>query len=290
MPFDIVHAIWSGWSGLTATGISTLLRIPSLVHIAGGELASIPQIAYGGSRSWHGRAREAFTLRAASVITAASAPVIERLAELGFEAQRVPLGVDLSAWPARRPVKRDPLRRARLIHVASLNRVKDQTTLLRALALLAGSGVDFELDLIGEDTLHGEIQQLGARLGLAERVRFHGFLTQRQMRPIMLAGDLMVMSSLHETGPLVMLEAAVLGIPTVGTAVGHVREWSPHAAVSVPVGDAGRLAQAIAGLLANEELRMRLAHSAHQRALQEDADYTAGCFQRLYARLCPTAR
>jgi glycosyltransferase involved in cell wall biosynthesis len=225
------------------------------------------------------------TLRAASAVTAASAPIIERLSELGVAAQRVPLGVDLTAWPPRDPVRRDPGQPAKLIHVASLNRVKDQTTLLRALASLSGSGVDFEMDVVGEDILNGEIQRLNAQLGLSERVRFRGFLTQRQLRPLVEATHLMVLSSRHETGPLVMLEAAVAGVPTVGTAVGHIREWSPDAAVAVPVGDWARLAEAIAKILEDEELRLRIARAAQQRAVREDADYTAGCFQALYTKL-----
>jgi hypothetical protein len=36
---------------------------------------------------------------------------------------------------------------------------------------------------------------------------------------------------------MVVLEAATLGIPTVGTRVGHIAEWSPRAAIAVPTGD-----------------------------------------------------
>ena len=200
MPFDIVHAIWSAGPGLIAVTCGKLLRIPSLIHIGGGELVSLPDIAYGGALRWRGRLREACTLRAASAITAASAPVIETLSKRGLTALRVPLGVDLSAWPARDPVRRDPARPARLIHVASLNRVKDQATLLRALAALVTSGVPFEMDIVGDDTLQGEVQALSATLGLSARVRFRGFLPQRELRPLIEAADLMVLSSRHETG------------------------------------------------------------------------------------------
>jgi glycosyltransferase involved in cell wall biosynthesis len=284
-PFDIVHAIWSGRPGLIAVASGKLLGIPSLVHIAGGELVSIPEIAYGGRLKWRGRLREAWTLRAASAVTAASTPIIEMLTELGVAAQRIPLGVDLTAWPPRHPVQRDESRPARLIHLASLNRVKDQSTLLRALAALMRSGVNFETKIVGEDTLHGEIQAMTTELGLSERVTFLGFLPQRQLRPIVEAADLMILSSRHEAGPLAMLEAAVAGVPTVGTAVGHIHEWSPAAAASVPVGDWASLGKTIGQLLADEGLRLRIAHEAQQRAVREDANYTAERFQALYARL-----
>jgi glycosyltransferase involved in cell wall biosynthesis len=284
-PFNIVHAIWSGWPGLIAVASGKILGIPCLVHIAGGELVSIPEIAYGGRLKWYGRLREAYNLRAASAVTAASTPVIEMLAELGVAAQRIPLGVDLTAWPPRDPVQRDQSRPARLIHVASLNRVKDQATLLRALSSLMRSGVNFEMKVVGEDTLHGEMQTMTLELGLSERVRFLGFLPQRQLRPVVEAADLMILSSRHEAGPLAMLEAAVAGVPTVGTAVGHIHEWSPAAAASVPVGDWAHLAKTIAQLLADEDLRLRIAREALRRAVREDADYTAECFEALYARL-----
>ena len=290
VPFDIVHAIWSGWPGLIAVVSGKILGIPSVIHIAGGELVSIRDIAYGGALTWRGRVREALTLRAASALTAASAPVIEALSRRGLSALRVPLGVDLTTWPPRDPVRRDLLRPARLIHVASLNRVKDQPTLLRALASLVRSGVSFEMDIVGDDTLHGEVQALTVTLGLSDRVRFRGFLPQRELRPLIEAADLMLLSSRHETGPLAMLEAAVAGVPTAGTAVGHLHEWSPHAAVSVPVGDWARLAQAIEGMLDDEELRLRIAREALRRAVREDADYTADRIQALYGSLIKSRR
>lgn len=283
--FEVVHSIWSGWGGLVAVTVAKLLGIPSLIHVTGGELVSIPQIGYGGRRTWRGRMREAWTLRSTDLITVPSAPILDLVSDMGLRAQRVPLGVDLAAWPPRQPVRRDPARRARLIHVASLNSVKDQTTLLRALASLSRSGVDFELEIIGEDLLQGCIQSMSARLGLADKIGFHGFLPQRQLRPLVEAADLMILSSRHEAGPFVMLEAAVAGVPSVGTAVGHLHEWSPEAASSVPVGDWARLAEAIKRVLDDEDLRLRMARNALQRAMHEDADHTAECFQALYAAL-----
>ena len=282
-PFDVVHAIWSGSCGLIAVTCGRLLGIPSLVHIAGGELVSIAEIGYGGRLSWRGRLQEAWTLRAASAVSAASTPILEMLSALGVAAHRIPLGVDLTAWPPRDPVPRDPSRPARFIHVASLNRVKDQPTLLRALASLMRSGRNFEMNIVGQDTLNGEMQSMAAELGLSERVRFLGFLPQRQLRPILEAADLMILSSRHEAGPLAMLEAAVAGIPTVGTAVGHIREWSPVAAACVPVGDWAALGKVICQLLDDEDWRLRIAREALRMAVREDATYTAECFQTLYA-------
>jgi glycosyltransferase involved in cell wall biosynthesis len=282
-PFQIVHAIWSGSCGLVAVAVARMLRIPCFIHIAGGELAALPEIGYGSAIRWRGRVREAIVLRAATAVTAASSPVIDMLAQQGIAARRLPLGVDLDLWPPREPRRRDCQAPARLIHVASLNRVKDQETLLRTVGLLAGARSDFSMDIVGEDTLQGRMQSLAAQLQLSGTVRFHGFLPHRHLRPLMEAAHLMILSSRHETGPLAMLEAAVAGVPTVGTAVGHIAEWAPAAARCVAVGDAAGLANAIEQLLDDEDLRLRIAHEAFHRAVRDDADRTAAAFMALYS-------
>ena len=284
-PFDIVQAIFSGTCGLVALLAGRLLKISSAVHVGGGELVSIPDIAYGGAQTLRGRLREAIVLRRVSAVTAASAATIQALSRIGVAAQRLPLGVDLESWPPRHPLRRKPNEPARLIHVASLNRVKDQTMLLEALSLLLKAGCLFEMDIVGEDILGGEIQELARRLQISQRLRFHGFLSQKRMRPLVEAAHVMILTSRHETGPLAVLEAAVAGVPTVGTAVGHVAEWAPDAAVAVPVGNAELLAAAIQQILNDEERRMRTAGEAFKRATLEDADHTANGFRSLYTRL-----
>lgn len=284
-PFDLIQAIFSGSCSLIAVAAAKLLGVRSAVHIAGGELVALHEIGYGGRRKWKGRLREALILRGTDLITAASAPIIDSLKALGLKARRVPLGVDLRTWTplAPRARKAGP---ARLLHVASLNRVKDQSTMLHALAAVAEAGVAFRMDIVGVDTLDGETEALVRRLNLQRHVRLLGFKTQRELRPIMESADLLVMSSMHEAGPLVLLEAAAVGVPTVGTAVGHIAEWSPWAALAVPVGDSLGIALAIQQVLADEDLRIRLAVEAQRRAVLEDADYTARMFEALYGKLC----
>ncbi|MGH8258440.1 MAG: glycosyltransferase family 1 protein, partial [Steroidobacteraceae bacterium] len=155
-PFDAVQSIWSAACGLIAVTAGRALAIPSLVHVAGGEPVRLTDIGFGGRLTWRGRLQELVAMRGACIVTAASAPLVSLLAGLGCAAERLPLGVDLGQWTPRAPVARNGAA-ARLIHVASLNRVKDQPTLFAALALLAEQGIAFELDVIGEDTLDGRV-------------------------------------------------------------------------------------------------------------------------------------
>lgn len=285
--FDLIHAFWSS---LGAIGVlaGKWLHVPTVVTLAGGEVVGLADIEYGSLLSRRGRLALRVVSRWAAAVNTPSRFMRDLAAGLGVTAKVVPLGVDLVRWPPALPRPRDEAQPVRLLHVASLNRVKDQPTLLKAMAGLLADGIDFELTVIGYDTLGGEIQRMAIRLGLGSRVRFLGEAMHGEMRPWFEWADLLVMASRHEAGPLVTLEAAVAGVPTVGTRVGHIADLAPNAAMSVPSGDAPALAAAIGALARDEPRRLHLAAAAHAIAVHHDADFTARTFLETYAQFAPT--
>jgi len=283
-PFDLVHALFGG-SAVHAISAATWFRLPVLTHLTGGELVRIPEVGYGARLSPRGRIATRLIVAGSTRITVGT-PHMRRLAEsLGIRAGLVPLGVALDRWPPAAPRVRDGTRPARLLHVADLRPVKDQPMLLTAAALLRARGVPFELHVAGFDTTNGVIQRSAAARAVADVVHWHGLLAREPLRRLVEESDLLVHTSRHEAGPIAVLEAAIAGVPTVGTDVGHVNEWAPDAAVAVPVGDAGALADAIGSLLTDEPRRLTLARAAQHRALAIDADYTAASFERSYGEL-----
>jgi glycosyltransferase involved in cell wall biosynthesis len=284
-PFDVIHALWTGPSALAAALVSRLTRVPLLVHLTGGELVSLREVRYGQLLDWRWRVLNRWILGHAARITATSDPMITLAANAGFTATRVPLGVDLDDWPPRAPQPRDPAMPLRVIQVASLNRVKDHCTTLEALRVLAARGKAVMADFVGEDTLGGVVQATARRLGVDHLATFHGFLTQRGLRPLFERAHVHVVSSLHEAGPAAALEAALIGLPTVGTRVGHLQEWQPGAAITVEPRDAAGLADGIERLWQDEELRQRLARAAQAQALTEHAGHTAARFEQIYEEI-----
>lgn len=287
--FDIVHAFWAAGPGVAASLFSRLTGVPVMLMLPGGDLSAIPDIGYGARLTWRGRAAAAFAIAGATQITVPSHWMHDKAAAAGIDAIRLPYGVALDRWPAASPRRRRAGSPLRLIHVASLNRVKDQTMLLKAMAALRDRGLDFRLDIIGSDTLGGAVQLEATALGLGDHVAFHDFLPHDQLRPRIEAADILVMSSRHETVPIVLLEAAVAGVPTVGTAVGQIADWAPDAAIAVPIGDNVALAEAILRLGSNEEERLRLAATAQRLAVAEDADAVVRATRSLYIRLLTKA-
>lgn len=282
--FDVLHGVWVS-PGLVAGVAGRLIRRPVVVHLVGGDVAALPEIGYGLQRSRAGRLRLRLAARLAKHVTANSGYAVRLAAERGVVAERVPYGVSVRDWPALAPRRREPGAQARLLFAGSLNEVKDPWTLLRAAAALRDRGVDFRLDVIGGDTLGGAVQREAQALGLDERVRFHGFLPQRELRPWMERADLLLVTSRHECGPIVALEAALAGVPTVGTRVGHLADWAPDAAVPVPTADPLALAGAVESLLGDEDRRLSLACAAQRRALDDDADHAAARVLEIYRTL-----
>ena len=271
-PFDVVHAFWASGPGVAGGAFKVLTGAPLVLTLPGGDLCAFPDIGYGGLLTLSGRLRVKAALAAADCVIAPCESMVARAAGFGASARLVRFGVALDRWPVRAPRRRQSSSMVRLVHVADLNPIKDQSCLLRAMAVLKGRGLAFHLDQVGEDTLGGSIQQQANELGLSGEVTFHGHQRRAQLRKLVEAADIMVISSRHETGPVVALEAAAAGVPTVGTGVGQIADWAPDAALAVPVGDAEALAIAIERLAGHEELRLRLAHAAQKRVIAHDAD------------------
>jgi glycosyltransferase involved in cell wall biosynthesis len=283
--FDVAHAFWAGAPGQLAAAFAAMTRVPLVVTLPGGDLASIPEIGYGAQLHRRSRIATRFVLSRTSAIIVPSEWLGGQARAHGWEPIVCPFGVALDRWRPAQPRKRQAGEPLRLIHVGSLNPVKDQLTLLEAMRGLADEGVDFSLDIIGSDTLGGAVQRSCHALALDDRVSFHAFMPSSDLRKQFDAADLLVMSSLHEGAPIAMLEAAAAGVPTVGTAVGNIADWAPEAAFAVPVRDPTALSRAIAHLAANETQRLRLARAAHKRALNHDADAYAAQIRGIYSDL-----
>jgi glycosyltransferase involved in cell wall biosynthesis len=277
-PFDVVHGLWADPAGLAAALAAKRLGIPSIVTCDSGEFVAVPAIDYGSQRHARGRSIVALACRLATGVHVTTR-FMESLARAhGVEPIRIPLGLDLSQWPSASPPEGPPWR---LLQVASLNPVKDQTTLLRAVAL-ARRHVDAQLDLVGEDTLGGQLTRESASLELSDVVRFHGFVPHRDLPRFYQHAHLYVQSSWHEGGGGSVLEAAASGVAIAGTRAGYVSDWAPDAARAVPPGDAEALADAIVSLLGSRDTRHALAARAHAFVVANDIDTTVRALTDLY--------
>ncbi len=289
-PFAVFHAMWADETGLIAAWAGRWLGVPVVVSIAGGELARLDDISYGLQRGKFSRWIVKQALEGADQVVVACSYIQHLIAAAGLtisddKIRTIALGVDSEVF-RKVGTTISPLQKNHLIHVASLVGVKDQATLLRALARLETPAT---LDILGTGAQQNALQTLAVQLGIEERVNFVGGVDHLDLPGHYQKAALNILSSRHEGLGMVTLEAAACGVPTVSTAVGLLPDH-PSLGVSVPVGDDAALAAAIDALLADDQRRNNLAQSAYETARAHfTIHHTAEQFRRLYTELIDAA-
>ena len=280
--FDVLHGYFAHPAGMLAAIAGRALKTPTLVSCDSGEFVALADIGYGSQLRPSGRAAVAIACRLATRVHVTTRFMSDQARARGVDTVRIPVGVDIDRVPRRQPPADGPP--WRLLQVASLNPVKDQSTLLKALRI-AREEMDVRLDLVGEDTLDGALQRQAAELGLVDAVAFHGWLPHDALAPFHDAAHLYVQSSRHEGDGIAVLEACAAGVPVLGTAVGYVSDLAPQGATAVPTNDARALAWAVVRLLQEPAERSATAAAARAFVLSHDADWTSRKLVELYRSL-----
>jgi colanic acid/amylovoran biosynthesis glycosyltransferase len=130
-------------------------------------------------------------------------------------------GLDEIFWsPTPTPV----LHRPRLVSVGRLSEQKGQLLLIEAAAHLHAQGLEFELVIVGDGLLRGELERLIDERGLRGRVWITGFLDNDGVRRELTVARALVMSSFAEGLPVVIMEAMALGRPVISTHIAGIPE------------------------------------------------------------------
>ena len=248
-PFDLLHGIWAHEPGALAVRAANRIGVPSVVTVAGSELAHLPALSYGGG-PWSLNTRLCrYSLAHATLVTAVSELAVRPRRAL-VEPDRLevfPLGTDPRLFfPA--PVERlkgNPS----LLNVASLIPVKGHDVLLDALVRIRELHPDAVLHLVGAGTCRPRLEERAARADLAGSVRFHGDVRHEKLSDIYRGADLFVLSSYSEGQCLAAIESIACGTPVAGTAVGSLPDVVPPTHLS-PAGNVEALARAVNSALA----------------------------------------
>ncbi|WP_237152325.1 glycosyltransferase [Oryzibacter oryziterrae] len=137
-----------------------------------------------------------------------------------------------------------------VISVGRLVPQKDFATLITAFATVVQNRPDARLLILGVGPLEAELREQAASLGIGDSVKLGGFISNPL--PLIVAADVMVMSSKHEGFGNVLVEGLGCGTPIVSTDC----PWGPAEILDngrygklVPVGDAVAMSDAIIKVL-----------------------------------------
>jgi glycosyltransferase involved in cell wall biosynthesis len=134
--------------------------------------------------------------------------------------------------------------------------------------LAAAQDVDIRVDVAGSGWWRPEAEKLAAKLGLRDRVTFHGWQPPEAVDELYRRANVVAVPSLWpEPFGMVGPEAMARGRPVVGSDTGGIPEWLEHGQTGllVQAGEPDALASGLATLLADPDLSRRMGEAGAER-------------------------
>jgi teichuronic acid biosynthesis glycosyltransferase TuaC len=290
---DLVLSYWSHPDGEVAVRMAHRHGVPAVVMIGGSDVLVL-------GRSGGRRRKILDVLHRANAVVTVSEHIATTLANDGIDPSKLHVvrrGVDRVLFsPGDQRVARRGLGQTEGIPlIAAVGRlvpVKGFEHLIRACRLLADRDIAFGCRIIGDGPLREQLQRQIVQLKLEDRVQLVGAQAQNQLAEWYRAVDLVVLPSLSEGVPNVLLEAIACNKSFVASNVGGVPEIADknHDRLVAP-SDAAALADAIQNRLNSrsedlaprsfEPLELRAASRRLEQVLEQTCEQS-----RRWQRTC----
>jgi len=196
-----------------------------------------------------------------------------------------PLGVECDQFPLREHRPKSGC--FEVLCVGRLAPVKAQEVLVAAIDRLLRQGRSIHLRLVGDGPNRGRLESVIAARSLQRHVTLEGPCNYDRVQALYQQADLFALASFAEGVPVVLMEAMAMEIPCVATWITGIPELIRHGVDGwlVPPADEEQLADAIARLMDDPELRRTLGQSARERVkgkyeLKQNVSRLAAIYER----------
>ncbi len=301
----VYHTISTGFAGMLATMAKHIHRRPMLltehgiytkerkieisqaewIYVAEGERVRVQKDVNAFQKLWinmfEGLGRMAYRM-ADRIFTLYEGNRKLEIAE-GADPKKIeliPNGIDIERFENLKPAALDEAEKnKKAFTVAFVGRVvaiKDVKTFVRACKIASLQMPDLSFLILGptdeDPDYYRECQDLVQLLRLEKQITFTGRINVMQYYKKI---DLLVLTSVSEAQPLVILEANCAGIPVVASDVGSCRELiegrtrndrmiGPSGAIT-PVADPTGTARGIVSILSDPDMRQQMADNGRRR-------------------------
>jgi len=156
----------------------------------------------------------------------------------------------------------------RIIFVGRLHPVKRVNLLIEAFSLLNKTFPNARLLIVGDGDERKNLEKLVKDLNLEGHVDFVGFQDHEKVLSLMSQSDMIVLPSVIEGNPRVLVEAMMLKVPVVATNVRGINDMVQHGETGYLVSRAlpRDLAAAMNYILVNKEYSRRITENAYRYA------------------------
>jgi glycosyltransferase involved in cell wall biosynthesis len=222
--------------------------------------------------AWRDLAR---VFRPATVVTAPTPTAVRMLSEQGFAGRAVPVscGVDLTRF-SDDGTARDG---RTVLFVGRLDEEKRVHELLRAVAVLPG----LRAEIVGDGSCRTALTELAAELGITDRVRFFGFVSDAELVAAYRRASVFCMPGVAELQSLATMEAMASGLPVVAAdavALPHLVRPGVNGRL-FPPGDVPALAAALGAVL---QRRGEFGRASRELIDRHDVRHSLDTFECLY--------
>ena len=173
-----------------------------------------------------------------------------------------------------------------VVYLGRLKRYKRVDLALQAVALLARRGFGVRMIVAGKGDARAALEETARRLGIEDRVRFAGFVSEREKKELLSRSWVHVLTSPKEGWGIASVEASACGTPSAVSDSPGLRETVRHGETGliVPHGDVDALAGALVRLLVPGE-RDRMGRAARIMAEEHSWERVADTAERFLESL-----
>ena len=186
----------------------------------------------------------------------------------------IPNGIDLKDFK-RNGAKTDQGKRIRLLCAGRLVELKGFRYAIEAMAYLKNEYPQVKLDIFGKGPVKDSLVQLSEKLGVSHMVEFCPPVAHSEMPRVYNEHEFLIMPSLTEGFPMILIEAMASHLPIVATDIPAVRAVLPPEAATLVLKENGRdLAEKLKWAIENPDWVRRGADKAYETAKEYDWDHT----------------
>jgi glycosyltransferase involved in cell wall biosynthesis len=286
--FDVINTHFVVPTGPLGAYLSRQGNIPNILTVHGGDLYD-PSKASSPHRHWVLRMLIKRLLHAADTVVGQSKNTVENVQKYyveGLPCELIPLGIERPGAPVkgRREWGFSDDDRI-LVTVGRLVARKAVGQLLELVSQLSDPRV--ELVIIGDGPMKPELGETSTELGIAEQVRFAGFVDEQDKVDLLGLSDLYVSTSQHEGFGLVFLEAMAMGLPVVCYDFGGQSDFLENGVTGalVPLNEREVFRQECERVLSSAGLRREMAANNKKKVESFYIDTCASDYEQLFERV-----
>ncbi|REJ78545.1 MAG: glycosyltransferase family 1 protein [Acidobacteria bacterium] len=274
----LIIDVFSGRAFMLAEFASLLgkvFRIPSVLVLRGGNLPEFTE---------EHRSRVCRVLARADSLVAPSTFLSAEMSPFGMTAEVIPNSIPIDGYSYRHRNVVSPS----LIWMRSFHEIYNPHLALDAFALVKKEHREATLVMAGVDKgLEESVKTKADEMGLAESVRFPGFLDLSGKNEEFSKADIYLNTNRIDNMPVSVVEACAMGLPVVATNVGGLPYLLTHGETGLLVDseDAEQMADAVLQLLSDPDLSERLSRNGRKLAERSSWKQVRKDWEHLFDRI-----